>query len=42
MSVPLIDAFFVNTQIHKQTSSNIFTLISDHIPQFANLKNIFS
>ena len=32
--VALIDNIFLNTQRHKQTSGNITTSISDHLPRF--------
>lgn len=35
-----MDEIFVNTQIQKQTSSNIFTSILDNLPQFSILENI--
>ena len=31
--------FFLNTQLHKQTSGNITTSISDYLPQFTILEN---
>ena len=34
----LIDNNFLNAQVHKQTSGNITTSISDHLPQFTILK----
>ena len=34
----LIDNNFLNAQLHKQTSGNITTSISDHLPQFTILK----
>ena len=37
-SVTLIDNIFLNTQLHKQTSGNITTSISDHLPQFTILE----
>ena len=37
-SATLIDNIFLNTQRHKQTSGNITTSISDHLPQFTILK----
>ena len=36
----LIDNIFLNTQLHKQTSGNITTSISDHLPQFTILEKI--
>ena len=32
-SATLIDKIFLNTQLHKQTSGNITSSISDHLPQ---------
>ena len=37
-SATLIDNIFLNTQRHKQTSGNITTSISDHLPQFTILE----
>ena len=37
-SATLIDNIFQNTQHHKQTSGNITTSISDHLPQFTILE----
>ena len=37
-STALIDNIFINTQCHKQTSGNITTSISDHLPQFTILE----
>ena len=39
-SATLIDNIFLNTQRHKQTSGNITTSISDHLPQFTILEKI--
>ena len=39
-SATLIDNIFLNTQLHKQTSGNITTSISDHLPQFTILEKI--
>ena len=39
-SATLIDNIFLNTQLHKQTSGNITTSISDHLPQFIILEKI--
>ena len=36
-SSTLIDNNFLNAQLHKQTSGNITTSISDHLPQFTIL-----
>ena len=38
-SATLIGNIFLNTQRHKQTSGNITTSISDHLPQFTILEN---
>ena len=37
-SATLIDNIFLNTQLHKQTSGNITTSISDYLPQFTTLE----
>ena len=37
-SSTLIDNNFLNAQLHKQTSGNITTSISDHLPQFTILE----
>ena len=38
-SITVIYNIFLNTQRHKQTSGNITTSISDHLPQFTILEN---
>ena len=37
-SATLSDNIFLNTQLHKQTSGNITTSVSDHLPQFTILE----
>ena len=39
-SATLTDNIFLNTQCHKQTSGNITTSISDHLPQFTILEKL--
>ena len=39
-SATVIDKMFLNTQLHKQTSGNIATSISDHLPQNTILEKL--
>ena len=40
-SAALIDNIFLNTQCHEQTSGNITTSISDHLPNLLFSKNFY-